>query len=58
MMILRIHIRKENLASEHNVDLPKGWKVELAKRTKGLMLKKDFSSEECKMWKELFDKFC
>ena len=48
----------ERFASEHNVDLPKGWKVELAKRTKGLMLKKDFSSEECKMWKELFDKFC
>lgn len=48
----------ERFASEHNVDLPKGWKVELAKRIKGLMLKKDFSSEECKMWKELFDKFC
>jgi len=48
----------ENFAANHNVDLPNGWKVELAKRIKVLMLKKNFDKEECKTWKKLFEKFC
>lgn len=47
----------EKFASEHNVELENGWKVELAKKVKPLMLKKNFNKEECKTWKKLFDKF-
>lgn len=47
----------EKFASDHNVKLTKGWKVELAKKIKPLMLKKEFSKEECKIWKKLFSKF-
>ena len=48
----------EKFAGDHEVDLPNGWKVELAKKVKALMLKKDFAKEQCKAWKTLFDKFC
>lgn len=47
----------EKFASDHNVELENGWKVELAKKIKTLMLKKNFNKEECKTWKKLFDKF-
>ena len=48
----------EKFALDHNVTLPKGWKVDLAKKVKTIMLKKDFNKEESKTWKKLFDKFC
>lgn len=48
----------EKFAGDHEVDLPNGWKVELAKKVKALMLKKEFNKEQCKAWKTLFDKFC
>ena len=48
----------EQFALDHNVTLPKGWKVDLAKKVKAIMLKKDFNKEESKTWKKLFDKFC
>jgi len=47
----------EKFATDHNVELENGWKVELAKKIKTLMLKKNFNKEECKTWKLLFDKF-
>ena len=48
----------EQFALDHNVTLPKGWKVDLAKKVKAIMLKKDFNKEQSKTWKKLFDKFC
>ncbi len=48
----------EQFALDHNVTLPKGWKVDLAKKVKAIMLKKDFNKEESETWKKLFDKFC
>lgn len=48
----------EKFASNHNVELANGWKVELAKKVKQLMLKNNFNQEDCKTWKKLFDKFC
>ena len=48
----------EKFASNHNVELANGWKVELAKKVKQLMLKNNYNQEDCKTWKKLFDKFC
>ena len=48
----------EKFAGDHEIDLPNGWKVELAKKVKASMLKKEFNKEQCKAWKTLFDKFC
>lgn len=48
----------EKFASNHNIELANGWKVELAKKVKQLMLKNNYNQENCKTWKKLFDKFC
>lgn len=48
----------EKFASNHNVELANGWKVELAKKVKQLMLKNNYNQEDCKTWKKLFNKFC
>lgn len=48
----------EKFASDHNVEFANGWKVELAKKIKQLMLKKNYNQGDCKTWKKLFDKFC
>lgn len=43
----------EKFASNHNVELANGWKVELAKKVKQLMLKNNYNQEDCKTWKKL-----
>ena len=48
----------ESFAKSQNVNLSNGWKVELAKKVKSIMLKRAYDKEQLKTWKSLFDKFC
>lgn len=48
----------ESFAKSQNVNLSNGWKVELAKKVKSIMLKRTYDKEQLKAWKSLFDKFC
>lgn len=48
----------ESFAKSQNVALPNGWKVELAKKVKTIMLKDSYDKDKTKVWKSLFDKFC
>ena len=49
----------EQYAHDNNVELPHGWKVELAKTTKAKILKQctDKNADEIKTWVKLFEKF-
>lgn len=48
----------ESYSNSNGYDLPNGWKVELAKKVKAIMLKQKYDKEQLKVWKSLFDKFC
>lgn len=48
----------ESYSNSNGYDLPNGWKVELAKKVKTIMLKQKYDKEQLKVWKSLFDKFC
>lgn len=48
----------ELFAKSNDYTLPHGWKVELAKRVKTLMMKRDFTEKELDTWKKLFNSFC
>lgn len=48
----------ESYSNSNGYDLPNGWKVELAKKVKAIMLKQKYDTEQLKVWKSLFDKFC
>lgn len=48
----------ESFAKTQNVELTDGWKVELAKKVKVIMLKNTYDKNKMKVWKALFDKLC
>ncbi|MDE7421432.1 MAG: AAA family ATPase [Muribaculaceae bacterium] len=48
----------EEFAKNNSIELPKGWKVDLAKTTKSQILKsKEIETETLTLWKKLFDSF-
>jgi len=47
----------EDFANRNNIQLEKGWKVDLAKRTKKVILSKNATENETNKWIKLFNTF-